>query len=138
MPHPAELVGAKEKSFVNCFLGGVALRNKLCARTAGDCRRPRQDVTSSVKFHYDFRSFKLGALSEDQFDGLLVEVLSLDGPHVFSAATLIEDLPNLDSLRFMKLVSSIEAAMGVALSAEHLMDVETVGDLRDLLSGAAG
>lgn len=72
-------------------------------------------------------------MTEDQFNGLLVEVLRLDGPHAFSAATLIEDLPNLDSLQFMKLVSSIETMTGRVLLPESLMDVETVGDFHRLL-----
>ena len=74
-------------------------------------------------------------MTDDQFAGLLVEVLGLDGAHRFSQETLIEDLPNLDSLRFMKLVSAIEAASGLVLAPEQLMDIETVGDLRTLLDG---
>ena len=79
---------------------------------------------------------RLNIVTDDQFAGLLVQVLDLDGPHLFSQETLVEDLPNLDSLRFMKLVSAIEAEAGVVLTPEQLMDVETVGDLRALFAGS--
>lgn len=77
------------------------------------------------------------SFTEEQFDSLLVGALNLDGPHQFSAGTLMEDLPNLDSLRFMQLINAIEAATGMSLTPEDLMDTETVGDLKTLVIGGA-
>jgi acyl carrier protein len=76
-------------------------------------------------------------LTDDEFDKLLVETLKLKSAAAFSDDTLMEDLPNLDSLRFMQLITAIEAQFGIALSADSLMDIERVADLRRVTVGAS-
>lgn len=76
-------------------------------------------------------------MTNAEFDKLLIETLGLKGPGAFSDTTAMEDLPNLDSLRFMQIVTTIEAQFGIALTADDLMDVEYVGDLRRLTVGAS-
>lgn len=93
---------------------------------------------ASEAFYAQMWSFKLSTLTESQLNGLLVAVLNLEDGYVFSEHTLMEDLPNLDSLRFMRMMNEIEAVTGTTLSAEDLMDVETVGDLRRLVAGVSG
>ncbi len=47
----------------------------------------------------------------------------------------LDALPGMDSLRFMELVSALEEATGGEVDLEALASVETVGDVRRLLSG---
>lgn len=74
---------------------------------------------------------------DNSFDELLAKVLGIGGVNRFDDATPMEDLPNLDSLRFMNLINAIEAQFGVLLTPEAMMDVEKVGDLRALVNAAS-
>jgi len=67
-------------------------------------------------------------------DDLLVEVLGLETGRRFEDTVLMEDLPNLDSLRFMALLTAIEQRFALSIAVEDMMDIESVGDLRRLLA----
>jgi acyl carrier protein len=76
-------------------------------------------------------------VTKDEFQQVLIRILGIENTGRLSDDLPIEDLPNLDSLRFMQLINTFEAEAGIILTPEDLMDVETVGELFGLVSGAA-
>ena len=68
-------------------------------------------------------------MTDNEFKNLLARVLDVANSDVLEDSILIEDVPNLDSLRFLQMMNELEANAGISLSPEDLMDVETIGDL---------
>lgn len=58
----------------------------------------------------------------------------LGAPAAPDDATPIAELPGMDSLKFMQLISAIEEAAGEGVDVEALAGAETVGDLRRMLA----
>jgi len=50
----------------------------------------------------------------------------------------IGDIPEWDSLAHVMLLSRIEEKFGVSLDADQALDIETVGDLMDILKELTG
>ena len=50
----------------------------------------------------------------------------------------IGDIPEWDSLAHVLLLSRIEEKFGVSLDADQALDIETVGDLMDILKELTG
>lgn len=63
---------------------------------------------------------------------LLRAALRLDGP-IPADETRLDALPGMDSLRFMELITALEAETG-EVDLERLAAIETVGDIRGLLA----
>lgn len=70
---------------------------------------------------------------DDRLAALLRATLRLTGP-LPADETRLDALPAVDSLRFMELVTALEAETG-EVDLERLAAIETVGDVRRLLAG---
>lgn len=70
----------------------------------------------------------------------LAEVLELDQQEIGRSSRFADDL-DADSIDLIEVVNGAEQKFGVSIPEERLYDLETVGQLADLLSeitGAAG
>lgn len=72
--------------------------------------------------------------TDPRLERLLRTALRLEGPLPADDARL-DRLPGVDSLRFMELITALEAETG-EVDLERLAAIETVGDIRRLLAGA--
>ena len=64
---------------------------------------------------------------------ILINALRLCEPAALADDTAIEDLPNMDSMAHVRLMSEIERAIGNSLDVDETLMLSSVGDIRDLL-----
>jgi len=72
---------------------------------------------------------KLAAIFED--------VLDLDDPEL-SEATSGDDIEDWDSLANVRLMVAVEKAFGIELTTDEMADIETLGDIVDLVVAKKG
>ncbi|MBW2262550.1 MAG: hypothetical protein JRG91_11305 [Deltaproteobacteria bacterium] len=70
---------------------------------------------------------------QDEIRGLIAEIAAVDEEAVVAEASLQDDL-GIDSLGMLNLAETISAHCGVELVGDDLADVETVGELLELVA----
>jgi len=64
---------------------------------------------------------------------ILRNALDLDEDFTMTDATRLEEIPNLDSMGRVRMVVEIEKVLGVPLSMDQILGIESVGSIRALL-----
>ena len=64
---------------------------------------------------------------------ILRNALDLDEDFAMTDATRLEEIPNLDSMGRVRMVVEIEKVLGVPLSMDQIIGIESVGNIRALL-----
>lgn len=62
----------------------------------------------------------------------IVEVLSNvmeQDPGIFKDETIIRNIPNFDSLKYVMLISELEESYNIEIPLDRALEVETLGDL---------
>lgn len=72
-------------------------------------------------------------MAGDSVVELLRSAVELDENFVVSDSTRLDEIPNLDSLGYVRLVMEIEKVLSDRLSMEEIIGMETVGHIRALL-----
>jgi acyl carrier protein len=65
---------------------------------------------------------------------ILRNALDLDEDFAMTDATRLEEIPNLDSMGRVRMVVEIEKVLGVPLSMDQILGIESVGSIRALLA----
>jgi acyl carrier protein len=65
---------------------------------------------------------------------ILRNALDLDEEFTITDATRLEEIPNLDSMGRVRMVVEIEKVLGVPLSMDQIIGIESVGNVRELLA----
>ena len=72
-------------------------------------------------------------MADDVVVEILRNALDLEEDFVMSDTTRLEEIPNLDSMGRVRLVLEIEKVLGVPLSMDQIIGIESIGHIRDLL-----
>lgn len=71
-------------------------------------------------------------------DDVVVEILrnavDLEEGFAMTDATRLEEIPNLDSMGRVRMVVEIEKVLGVPLSMDQIIGIESIGHIRSLLA----
>lgn len=73
-------------------------------------------------------------MAEDLVVEILRNALQSDDEFVPEDAMRLEDIPNLDSMARVRMVLEIERVLDDRLSMEEIIAIESVGQIRELLS----
>lgn len=73
-------------------------------------------------------------MADDVVVEILRNALDLEEDFGVSDATRLEEIPNLDSMGRVRLVLEIEKVLGVPLSMDQIIGIESIGHIRDLLA----
>ena len=72
-------------------------------------------------------------MTDDLVHTLLRNVLNLENGFAPGDETLLQEIPNMDSLAQVRLVMEIEKVLDDRLSIDEVIGMESVGNIRELL-----
>jgi acyl carrier protein len=70
---------------------------------------------------------------ENVIYSLIGSAVALDGGLEFGEDTMLQDIPNMDSLAQVRLVMEIEKLVGGRLGMDEVIAMESVGSIRSVL-----
>jgi acyl carrier protein len=73
-------------------------------------------------------------MAEDVVVDILRNALDLEEDFAINDAMRLEEIPNLDSMGRVRMVLEIEKVLGVPLSMDEIIGIESVANIRDLLA----
>lgn len=73
-------------------------------------------------------------MGDDVVVEILRNALDLDESFAITDATRLEEIPNLDSMGRVRMVVEIEKVLGVPLSMDQIIGIESIGNIRQLLT----
>ncbi len=73
-------------------------------------------------------------MTDDVVVEILRNTLDLDENFAMTDETRLEDIPNLDSMGRVRMVVEIEKVLGVPLSMDQIIGIESIGNIRQLLA----
>jgi len=73
-------------------------------------------------------------MADDVVVEILRNALDLDENFAMTDATRLEEIPNLDSMGRVRMVVEIEKVLGVPLSMDQIIGIESIGNIRQLLA----
>lgn len=73
-------------------------------------------------------------MAEDTVITILRNALQVEEDCNWSDATRLQEIPNLDSLGQVRLVTELEQVLGDRLSMDEIINLESVGHIRELLA----
>ncbi len=72
-------------------------------------------------------------MADDAVLEILRNTLDLEEGFAMNDATQLIEIPNLDSMGRVRLVVEIEKVLGVPLSMDEIIGIESIGNIRELL-----